>query len=173
MLITILGMIKPTAVQSQIRPFRLISGWKYARRSGSILIGQGCFLRPSRLSGILAAPSKSSAMPPKKPVSPATTSLARALDQNEIVKETVEHSADELLVINAVLKQEIPPHVQTSEVAQALEKTGELNGKIQASAEKLAQVNQVLEQEISERADLERELASTKAALAQAKDPRA
>jgi hypothetical protein len=41
MLITILGMIKPTAVQSQIRPFRLISGWKYARRSGSILIGQG------------------------------------------------------------------------------------------------------------------------------------
>lgn len=112
-------------------------------------------------------------MPPKKPVSPATTSLARALDQNEIVKETVEHSADELLVINAVLKQEIPPHVQTSEVAQALEKTGELNGKIQASAEKLAQVNQVLEQEISERADLERELASTKAALAQAKDPRA
>ncbi|HEX5286903.1 MAG TPA: hypothetical protein VFW43_08315 [Polaromonas sp.] len=106
-------------------------------------------------------------------VSPAITSLARALDQNETVKETVEQSADELLVINAVLKQEIPPHVQTSEVAQALELTGELEGRIQASAEELAQVNQVLEQEISDRADLERELAATKAALAQAKGLRA
>lgn len=112
-------------------------------------------------------------MPQQQSVSPATTSLARALDQNEAVKETVEHSADELLVINAVLKQEIPPHVQTSEVAQALELTGELEGRIQASAEELAQVNQVLEQEISDRADLERELAATKAALAQAKGPRA
>lgn len=108
-------------------------------------------------------------MAQQHPVSPAATSLARALDQNETVKETVEQSADELLVINAVLKQEIPPHVQTSDVAQAIEKTGELEGRIQASAEDLAQVNQALEQEIGERAALERELAATKAALAQAK----
>jgi len=131
------------------------------------------FLRLSPLSGILAAQPKSSTMLQQQTVSPATTSLARALDQNEAVKETVEQSADELLVINAVLKQEIPPHVQTSEVAQALELTGELEGRIQASAEELAQVNQVLEQEISDRADLERELAATKAALAQAKGLRA
>jgi len=112
-------------------------------------------------------------MPQQQSVSPATTSLARALDQNETVKETVERSADELLVINAVLKQEIPPHAQTSEVAQALEKTSELESRIQTFVEELAQVNQVLEQEIDERADLERELAATKAALARAKDPRA
>jgi hypothetical protein len=68
-------------------------------------------------------------MAQQQPVSPAATSLARALDQNETVKETVERSADELLVINAVLKQEIPPHVQTSEVAQAIEKTGELGAE--------------------------------------------
>jgi C4-dicarboxylate-specific signal transduction histidine kinase len=83
----------------------------------------------------------------------------------------VERSADELLVINAVLKQDIPPHVQTSEVAQAIEKTGELEDRIQASAEDLAQVNRALEQEIVERADLERELAATKAVLARAKEP--
>ncbi len=99
----------------------------------------------------------------------ASTPLERALGQNEAVKETVEQSAAELLVINTVLKQEVPPHIQTGEVAQALQKTDELETRIQESAEDLAQVNQVLEQEISEREKLERELASTKAALARAK----
>jgi C4-dicarboxylate-specific signal transduction histidine kinase len=99
---------------------------------------------------------------------PAETPLERALGQNEAVKDTVEQSAAELLVINAVLKQEVPPHIQTGEVAQALQKTDELETRIQESAEDLAQVNQTLEQEIGERADLERELARTKAALAKA-----
>ncbi|WP_254425691.1 hypothetical protein [Polaromonas sp. A23] len=47
-------------------------------------------------------------------------------------------------------------------------KTGELEGKIQESAADLAHVNELLEQEIGERADVERELAATKAALAKA-----
>ncbi len=98
----------------------------------------------------------------------APTPLQRALDQNVAVKDTVEQSAAELLVINTVLKQEIPPHVQTGDVAQALEKTDALETRIQESAEDLAQVNEVLEQQIGERADLERELEDTKAALAEA-----
>ena len=98
--------------------------------------------------------------------SPAPTPLARALDQNETVKDTVEQSAAELLVINTVLKQEIPSHVRVGEVAQALQKTDDLEIKINETAQDLAQVNEVLAQEIDERADLERELARTKAALA-------
>ncbi|OYY53269.1 MAG: hypothetical protein B7X59_04770 [Polaromonas sp. 39-63-203] len=94
--------------------------------------------------------------------------LDRALEKSETVKETVEQSAQELLVINAVLKQEIPEHVQTGDVAQALQKSDELEGLIQDSAEELAQVNEALVQEIGEREDLERELARTKAALAEA-----
>ncbi|WP_395056277.1 hypothetical protein [Polaromonas sp.] len=101
--------------------------------------------------------------------STAPTALERALDQNESVKDTVEQSANELFVINTVLKQELPNEIQSGEVAQALRKSDELETKIQESAEDLAQVNQVLEQEIGERADLERELARTKAALAKAK----
>ncbi|GAB3482004.1 hypothetical protein [Polaromonas eurypsychrophila] len=97
------------------------------------------------------------------------TPLERALDQNEAVKETVEQSANELFVINTVLKQEFPNQVQSDDVAQALRKSDELETKIQESAEDLAQVNRVLEQEIGERAELERELARTKAALAKAK----
>lgn len=98
--------------------------------------------------------------------SSAETPLERALERNEAVKETVKQSGAELFVINAVLQQEIPEHIQTGDVAQALEKTGELEGKIQESAEDLAHVNELLEQEIDERAEVERELAATKAALA-------
>lgn len=100
---------------------------------------------------------------------PAAVSLVRALDQNEAVRETVEQSANELLVINAVLKQELPNEVVAGEVAQALLKTDELETRIHESAEDLAQVNQVLAQEIDERAGLERELARTKAALVKAR----
>lgn len=110
-------------------------------------------------------------MYPSQPNSPATdrvTRLDRALEKSETVKESLEQSAQELLVINAVLKQEIPEHVQTGDVAQALQKSDQLEGVIQESAEELAQVNEALVQEIGERQDLERELAETKTALAQA-----
>ena len=103
------------------------------------------------------------------PTSPAPP-LMHALDQNAAVKVAVKQSADELLVINAVLKQEIPDDVQTGDVAQALQKTDELESRIQESAEDLAQVNQLLEQEVGERAGMERELAATKVALAEAEE---
>lgn len=91
--------------------------------------------------------------------------IVKALNQNDSVKETVKQSADELLVINAVLKQGIPDEAQTGDVAQALEKTEAIEDKIQSSAEDLATVNTLLEHEIDERIELERELLATKAAL--------
>jgi C4-dicarboxylate-specific signal transduction histidine kinase len=96
------------------------------------------------------------------------TSLELALDQNEAIQETVEQSAAELCVINAVLQQEVPDHVKTGDVAQALLKTDELESRIQSSAESLDQVNQALKEEILVRADLERQLASAQAELEQA-----
>lgn len=105
---------------------------------------------------------------PNRSSSGDTPALERAREKNEAVKESVEQSAQELVVINAVLKQEIPDHVQTGELAQALEKSDAIEERLQESADDLAEVNQVLEQEIGERADLERELAQTKAALEEA-----
>ena len=99
-------------------------------------------------------------------ISAESTALGRALDVNAAVKDIVEQSAAELVVINAVLKQEIPDDVQTGDVAQALLRTDALEVKINDAAEELAQVNEVLEQEIEQRVDLERELAQTKAELA-------
>ena len=71
-------------------------------------------------------------------------------------------------MINAVLKQEIPDHVQVGDVAHALQRTDALEVKINDTAQDLAAVNEVLAQEIDQRVDLERELAETKAALAEA-----
>ena len=96
--------------------------------------------------------------------------LERALEQNETAQAVVEQSAVELLVINTVLKQEIPDDVQTGDVAQALQRTDALEIKISDTAQELAQVNEVLAQEIDQRFELEQELADTKAALVQAKD---
>jgi hypothetical protein len=118
----------------------------------------GC-LKMQRMSAISATPSTSS--PDNQP-----TALARALEQNETAQDVVEQSAAELVVIHAVLTQEIPDHVQTGEVAQALQKTDELETKINDTAQELAQVNEVLAQEIDERAELERQLAATQVALA-------
>jgi C4-dicarboxylate-specific signal transduction histidine kinase len=105
------------------------------------------------------------------PASSTSTALEDALDKNEVIQETVEQSAAELCLINAVLKHEVPDHVQTGEVAQALQKTDELESRIQSSAEDLAQVNHALKQEISARAELERQLASTQAALDRIQSP--
>lgn len=102
--------------------------------------------------------------------SASLTSLERVLDQNVAIQDTVGQSAGELCLINTVLKQEVPRHVQTGEVAQALQKTDELENRIQASADDLAQVNAALKHEISTRAALERQLASTQSALAQAQE---
>ena len=97
-----------------------------------------------------------------------STALGRALDVNAAVKDIVEQSAAELVVINTVLKQEIPDDVQIGDVAQALLRTDALEVKISDAAQDLAQVNEVLAQEIDQRIDLERELAQTKAALVEA-----
>ena len=71
-------------------------------------------------------------------------------------------------MINTVLKQEIPDHVQVGDVAQALQRADELEVKISDAANGLAEVNEVLAQEIDQRAELERELMQTKAALVEA-----
>ena len=108
----------------------------------------------------------------KKNPTPATvadcTMLRRALGQNEAVQEAIEQSACEMAVINAVLKQELPDHVQSDDIAMALEKNDELESRIQEAAQDLAWVNKALGQEINERVKLEKELQATKAALADA-----
>lgn len=102
---------------------------------------------------------------PQKAVTDISNSLERALDWNEAIQESVEQSAEELCVLNAVLSQEVPDHLIIGEVAQAILRTEELENRIQAAADDLAEVNQALKDEISVRADLERQLAAAQAEL--------
>ena len=95
--------------------------------------------------------------------------LARALDQNQAIQESVEQSAAELCLVSAVLSREIPDAMKTGEVAQAIERTEELENRVQASADDLARVNQALKAEISARGELERQLALAQAGLDQAR----
>ena len=100
---------------------------------------------------------------------PSSRPIIKALDQNDNVKKVVKQSADELLIVNAVLKKGIPAPEQKGDLAQALEKTEHIEDTIQESAEDLAEVNKLLEHEVDERIVLERELQNAKKALARAK----
>ena len=115
-------------------------------------------------------PQQQTVLPVDPEDSASPNPLVHALDLSEAVKDTIEQSAAELVMINAVLKQELPDDVQVGDVAYALQRTDELEVKINDTAQDLAQVNEVLAQEIDQRVDLERELAETKAALAEAQN---
>jgi hypothetical protein len=94
--------------------------------------------------------------------------ITEALVQNDAVKESVEQSAHELLVLTAVMQKNIPDSAQQGDLAQALQKTEDLGDAIQESAEELEAVNLLLEREVDERIALERELLATKASLKKA-----
>lgn len=94
--------------------------------------------------------------------------LAQALEKNDLVEETVKQTADDLLLVNAVLQSEVPGRAHSADVAVALVKVDEIHDVMNESAQELATVNGLLENEIDERIALERELLATKAALARA-----
>ena len=95
--------------------------------------------------------------------------LMKALHRNEAAKGKIEQTAEELVVINAVLKQEIPEEVQTGEVAKALDKTDRLEAKINETAKDLAEVNKTLAEEIDHRIEIETEIKVMKDKLAREK----
>ena len=94
--------------------------------------------------------------------------LVHAIVQNDAVKETVKQSADELLVVSAVLKQVVPNEKQSGDVAAAIKRNETIGNVISESADELAAVNDLLIEEIDERIGLERKLLASQAALARA-----
>ncbi|APW40596.1 hypothetical protein RD110_09790 [Rhodoferax koreense] len=96
--------------------------------------------------------------------------MAQALNQTVEVKDKIVGVGDELLIVNTVLKQEIPEKLQTGEVAQALDKHEELESIVQECVEDLVEVNEALEEEVARRRRLERQLAQSQAQLAKVQD---
>lgn len=85
-----------------------------------------------------------------------------ALERNDAVEESIKQSADELMLVNAVLQSQVPTRAHSEDVAVALEKVDSINDVMQESVQDLEAVNQLLDEEIDERIKLERKLLATK-----------
>lgn len=106
-------------------------------------------------------------MPAQTDLTPAKMRpLAQAIEKNDLIEESIKQSADELMLVSAVLQSEVPSKAHNKDVAVALEKVDTINDVMQESAQELAAVNELLEEEVDERIRLERELLAAKSALA-------
>lgn len=81
--------------------------------------------------------------PPDLPHVNAKT-LADALEKNEDAVDAVREVADELVVVHAVLTQEIAGVGDEGDAAHAVERTASLQKKLTETAEKMLEVNQAL-----------------------------
>jgi len=90
----------------------------------------------------------------------AAKPLNQVLKENELVKDMLEESADELASVNRVLNEEFANQDRLPEMENALEKSEAVEIKVQEASDKLSVVNQALEDEVSERHLLEHQLAT-------------
>ncbi|WP_295521848.1 hypothetical protein [uncultured Pseudacidovorax sp.] len=67
----------------------------------------------------------------------AVEALERTIDQAKAVAAEIRQAADNLAVVNTVLEEVLPDHVQVGEVAQALDQSGQVEEQINRSAEVL------------------------------------
>ena len=88
--------------------------------------------------------------------------LTKALIQSEQVKTKVEECAEELSLVNTVLKVELDEHLGTGEIQDALQQSELIEEKVQECADDLHAINAALAQEIRERKRLEQKLSDSK-----------
>ena len=84
--------------------------------------------------------------------------LAKALTQAEMVRVQVEEAAQDLSLVNSVLKQGLMKNNAAPGIEKALQKSEDIEDKVQDAADKLAVVNAALKDEVSERLVLESKL---------------
>ncbi|MDM0085745.1 hypothetical protein QTI17_34725 [Variovorax sp. J31P179] len=80
-----------------------------------------------------------------QPETPSTSTIVEALDKNKDATKEVKKVADDLLVVQAVLKEELSQH-NVTDVDCAVEQASELQKQLTKSAELLDEVNDSLEQ---------------------------
>lgn len=90
--------------------------------------------------------------------------LTKTLIQSEQVKTKVEECAEELSLVNTVLKVELDEELGTGEIQDVLQQSELIEEKVQECAEDLQTINAALAQEIRERKKLEQKLSDSKGA---------
>lgn len=101
-------------------------------------------------------PSKPRTIKPEAP-------LAKALIQSEQVKNKVEECAEELSLVNTVLKVELDERLGSGDIQDALMQSEQIEEKVQECVDDLHEVNTALAQEVVERRKLEQKLSDSKA----------
>ena len=95
--------------------------------------------------------------------------LTKALIQSEQVKTKVEECAEELSLVNTVLKVELDEQLGSGEIKDVLHQSELIEEKVQECAEDLHTINEALAQEVRERKRLEQKLNISKAEEARAR----
>ena len=89
--------------------------------------------------------------------------LVKALIKSEQVKNKVEECAQELSLVNTVLKLELDEQLGSGDIQDALMQSEQIENKVQECADDLHAVNTALVQEVTEHKRLEQKLSDSKA----------
>ena len=98
-----------------------------------------------------------------------STFLIKARGHTNQAKGMVEAAAEELISVNAALKQEIAQSGPAPAIEQALSQSEEVEHKVEECADELVSVNAALAEGIQEREGLHAELSKTNAALSESR----
>ncbi|MBS0426286.1 MAG: hypothetical protein JSR41_03240 [Proteobacteria bacterium] len=82
--------------------------------------------------------------PEKKEAADAQASLEQTIDKAKEVAAEIRQAADNLAVVNTVLEETLPDHVQVGEVAQALDQSVEVEKQLSDSVDRLQQAHDEL-----------------------------
>lgn len=88
--------------------------------------------------------------------------LVKALNDSEQVKTRVEACAEELSLVNTILKVELDEQLGSGDVQEAIQQSEKIEEKVKECADDLQAINTVLAEEVSERKKLEKKLSISK-----------
>jgi diguanylate cyclase len=84
--------------------------------------------------------------------------LSKVIAHSESIKDMVQVCADDLAVVNTVLKEELSIKNAQTSIKNAIKKNSMVENKVQVAVDKLDVVNKALKDEVKERENIEKEL---------------
>lgn len=93
---------------------------------------------------------------------PFSDTLSAVIEHSELIQEKVQVCADDLSIVNTVLKKELSETNPQPAIKSAIKKNTHVENKMQSAVDELVVVNNALKDEVKERETLEQELLELK-----------
>ena len=93
---------------------------------------------------------------------PFSDTLSAVIEHSELIEEKVQVCADDLSIVNTVLKKELSETNPQPAIKSAIKKNTHVENKMQSAVDELVVVNNALKDEVKERETLEQELLELK-----------